>query len=1102
MAVALAISGSVDTFAYTFTRNFSFSSSSPLKSGNWVKVEVSDPGVYEISYAELQQMGFTDPANVSVYGCGGQQQSQNLVLGVSNDNPSGNPTQSDNLQQVYVYHKNNKLFFYGLGTENPILAGNAFMYDDNNNIYTTKGHYFLTDSGNPLVMPDATVTSLGDATERKDGMDYRYYEQDNIHGLYNAGQKFWDFDIMGSTSKVWNNVLSYPDATRQGSLKTGLHLGSVGSGTIDIGINSVTKEININQSAFKKYEFSVSPVTIPADGRANVVFRSNNVQGGDNACAFFDYWILSYPKTLQHAGKEMVQERIAFPSVPAITSNGYITVPEGSIAFDITNAKKPKLLTSSGDKIGFDNGGQIRTLMVFDPAKTQMQTANPVKVANQDLHGYQNTPLDFIIFTVPEYRSYADEIAELHRAKDNINVLVVDVQECYNEFTSGNPNPQAIRTFVKMIYEKGNRRLKNVLMFGPVRSDARNVRQLEQPEHFIIGIQEDVSMISRQPAIIMDFYGMTSDQTPTMTMYETPMDVGVGNLFVSNATQARNAVTKIREYLDNLDSPDMAWIVNETFAASCTGDNHTHDNQARDFDKEMQKYATAVRAGRFAHTTMIQDFFSTGNDTKFFTETINDGKLFSLYIGHAGHTGLGNYDATKRMFAMSGDFLNLKNRIPSFMFFAGCDLTNPDYGGSGLGEISVLDAPRGLIGSVSSTRTAWSNDNAKLATSFTRNLFYPGNTSTLTRTNPATIGEVYARTKTEQNNFNEATFICVGDPALTVPVPLRYARMEITNPRDGYRGGDVLKIEGTLETYQHQDDIAYNGQVVLKLMAPDLTQSLPNGSYTFTFTDNRILAVKADVVNGKFSVRIPLPKDIDKYMSRDGSTVKNLHLLAGTYNPTERLAGGGMLTLPMAVMGSEPEIVEGDEPDNVAPAIGLEFDPEAMILKVSAADDVALFPGIGGNAGTTLTIDGVPVTISALEDYDDAAVSNYVTSLPLDTYAPGKHVAKLNGRDMAGNNADEKILEFTISNTPNLVELSKTTEYGIDSMTFKTDIDRKDLTLIVLDTEGNEVYSTALSGKQTVWNCAEAEAGIYRAAVRAENGKKICSNWIELAVID
>ena len=55
-----------------------YATQSKLSTGKWVKISIPENGVYEITYTELREMGFTNPSKVHVYGTGGNRISEQL----------------------------------------------------------------------------------------------------------------------------------------------------------------------------------------------------------------------------------------------------------------------------------------------------------------------------------------------------------------------------------------------------------------------------------------------------------------------------------------------------------------------------------------------------------------------------------------------------------------------------------------------------------------------------------------------------------------------------------------------------------------------------------------------------------------------------------------------------------------------------------------------------------------------------------------------------------------------------------------------------------------------------------------------------------------
>ena len=66
---------------------------SVLNSGSWVRVKVYDNGIYQISYSDLQQWGFSDPSKVKVYGYGGKMLEEDFTT-----------PYTDDLPEIPVYH--------------------------------------------------------------------------------------------------------------------------------------------------------------------------------------------------------------------------------------------------------------------------------------------------------------------------------------------------------------------------------------------------------------------------------------------------------------------------------------------------------------------------------------------------------------------------------------------------------------------------------------------------------------------------------------------------------------------------------------------------------------------------------------------------------------------------------------------------------------------------------------------------------------------------------------------------------------------------------------------------------------------------------------
>lgn len=1068
-----------------------FSPASALATGKWVKVETRQAGIYELSHARLAEMGFSNPDKVSVYGSGGIQMPDRLVQ-------NGRNAVSDDLRQVPVIHKNGKLYFYARGLREPVLGSSGFE-SNSLNIYSDTGHYFLTDSGQAMTLtePDDASSLMENAADRSIGYDWRVHEEDRMHGHHNYGNEFWECALSEGNTLTWNMPVScmalqsecstlsrivYMQTKSGASYNMTMRLGSNNHPSSYTGGSTGSSELLGVPVLIRTNSF-----TLPKASSVSVGVRLNS----SNTDLFYDWTLLTYTKDLSMAGRDMVQERLYLRPSAQDTDNGYVRIPSGSIVLDVTDPFQPFVLPANAGKAYFKESAVDRTLLAFNPSNSQLMPENPVNVANQNLHGLQHQKYEFLIVAVPEMLEYAEQIARLHRNHDKINVTVVTTEQIYNEFSSGNQDPVAVRMMVKMMYESQDNALKNVLLVGPVNSETRGIRVKSTYRYPIIGIQEGGIYSSREPAIVFDYYGNTSDNLLPTQLSGMTMQTGVGVLPIYTATDGERVVSKIKKYLTFIDSDDFAWYVNETITASCTGDDHLHNDQAARLGSNLQNYIRTATGGCLRNNNFAQEFYTKNSQTPVYVDMLESGKLMSYYIGHA------RYDMTH--ICPGPEYAKLRNKLPFFMMFAGCDLTIPDYGDTHLGTEIVTRFDNALIGSFCSTRTAWASENFNLADSFSKALFRDRSNKPLARSR--TIGEAYAQAKSSLNGTNKLVYIYVGDPALTIPLPTRSMECELTGNLSAYRSGDVLTLSGSIAA--NDGDAPFNGRAVLKICQPDqIRSSLTDPAYKLTFQADLISSANVSVKDGVFTARIPLSRAVESFMSHDGA-ISNLNLYIGAYDPSQRLSAATLVKVPMMKAGEvRTETPAPDQTDTQAPTVTAEYDEASMSLNVAVSDDVAVIPGVGGATGLNMRIDNSDISTEALQSDDICGTAHYETGYFVGHLADGEHTLTYSARDMAGNVTDTKTLRFTVSrdNTANLLSTSRS--YGIDSMRFIPESGTAGMQLIVMNSDGRIVFTEDNVDGPVDWDCSDLPAGTYTATLRAPDHRTVRCNTVTFTLID
>lgn len=1100
------------------TKDF-YTSSSVLNSGNWVKIGVDKTGVYEISYESLRAMGFSSPEKVSLFGRGGRALPESFV---SN---AGIPILTDDLSAVKVLHEDGKLYFYGLGPEeinfnaSPDYETGGYFSRAGNNVYSKRGYYFLTDS-RPVTAMKETNYDVSSAPRLEKGVSYVYHELDSVQNTTMSGQLFWGEHLSypGGPRRRWDVVM--PGATGDSGVMEcvayfqppGLGYGS--GARVNYGFEG--EGLKVSSNPFKEnttlyyapHNPTVDAVDIPGTSGSVFLELSNAIDMSEYSN--LDYWVVSYPSSVPSLqdvdGVQVCQQLIAFPDIAKNTTGKLVlSNPSSFVVLDVTSAAEPQRLKVNSQygegTAGVKNSSnKAPVVVVFDKNKPQLQISGfksqYSRIENQNLHAYKEKGADFIIVTTNKFKPYAEELAELHRTRDNIEVVVATVEELYNEFSGGTPDPMAYRSFAKMLYMNDGRKPKNMLLFGPIYSDVRGLQSEHDPTESIIAYQSPAISISRGAHNINDFYGMMDDKFRTDYYERNNVQIGVGILPVKFESDARIVVDKIRNYLD---FTDHAYFLNRFTGVGGLGDQHTHEIQVRDISNHMRQ----LDNHGMVFTPLSIDTYGKTEARKKFMNQIYDGCTMLSYFGHGAEQFLG----LDKEFFNAGDVFALRNRYLPFALFGGCQITNSDRGFRGLGESIVTSTPYGCIGSIVSGRDTWSGQNYEFFKQFFTCLYTKGSlVNSERRSEPVTIGEVYAAVKHYSTYNNELSYQLLCDPALIIPSINRSVDLEF---KGALKPGDPLEISGRiLKNDQQSIDAEFNGQVVVRLNEPE--KSIPVGKIetgedpkelAYVYRDAQVSMMAAEVKDGTFSIKVHVPATMSAFQGQ------NALLYVAAYDPSSKVGAAKGFPVEVGVADSS----SSEAGDLVPPVVeALAFDNADCSLSLAVSDNVAL--NMSSNPlskGLYLYIDGrerneahfvEPVMVA-----NSAAYSKIV---PLDGLAYGDHTARIKVKDAAGNSSEHEIL-FTYSPQKAKYIISRDDNSSPSSSVIKIDGDRvSEAVLVVLSSKGEEVWRGEFDGNRVEWNHEYADgskvpAGHYKAYLLETGGNAVKghSETIDIPVI-
>lgn len=1085
--------------------NYTFETQTPIAEGHWVKVPVSENGIYEITYDQLRQMGFADPSKVAVFGNKGSARTINF------SNSRGTKLFDDVPRAIPVRHSDGKVFFYGLGAYSitpSYYSGTMRHRRDSNNPYSDVNWYLLTDS-QPVVTVRSSDFSESDRKSATDagGYAYHYYEKDIFpvgeHKL--ASTVYLGEQIPAGTSGdwilpgqvVWEGSLEYDVALpncREGDAVITTQFGyPTGQGaTIYSSLNGVTKTFSFNKSdtsALKILDNNASGLRLDVDPATGTgTGKVGLLLGGDvdfMKPVYLDYWVMTYPVDLTHASgnPDFSQQYMAFGGTGGKAIRHKI--PENAVAWDISNPLSPSSLYTS-DGYFYDKSNAVMETVVFDPAKTQKQVGRWKPVSVRNLHALQGEKYDFVIFTTELYRPYAETIAALHAEHDGIRTLVVTPQEVFDEFTNGMPDPMACRALVKMLWQAEGHPLKNVLFVGPIYSDYRNIMGISGRQEGHIAYEQGSFDISKDSDFIMDFYGCVTDTIIWVdNLSNVPIEIGVGILPFTSVEEADNTVAKIREYLETEDFSD---VVNEALTMSYPGDNHLHDTQSYGMAAAMQTDQKQLFGSRLVMSQIWMEGIGQDNAVSAAFDAWNSGKLLSIYFGHAEVQGLGqgtNWPVS------SSQMMNMTNDKLGFFFIAGCASSVIDCGQKGIGDAGVLRSHRGFIGSICASRSARTNYNETLAKNFFHALVT--DRGGRVRSEHATVGEAYAIAKDKSDDTSEIIFQLVGDPALRVPVSL--GKVNVETDRSGYRAGEVMVVSGSVLDADNDVDRNFDGFVTVKLNEPERTYLLGDTLAINAVNDVRLAAVKGRVEKGRFSVRLPLPESCDGFLGTD-TMISQLPVYVGVYSPGLRKGASGIAFADMATRGSEPD--PSAEHDTTPPAVTLSHDEQSRVIRVSASDDTSL-----RGSAVSLLIDGTEYAVRPATP-SDIGTTYFEGTVSSAALGAGNHTAVLTAVDEAGNASERLTVQFRVPESAGIVLTAQSASAVGEMMFTISGGGGEDLELIVTDREGNAVATCTADGRSVSCDVSELPVGTYRAAVRHASaaGAWIYSNRVEFSKID
>lgn len=1018
-----------------------FTFTSVLSSGTVYKFGVANSGIYKLDYNFLKNdLGISnldnvDPRTIRLFGNGG------AMLPEKNSDPRPDDLIENAIQVVgeadgkfdagdYIlfYATGPAPWFYRPSPGDPELTVRQNLYDRH-------AWYFIqTGDGTGLRVSEQAGVAASYVTEEFDDVRRIEDETTNLLDFFVSAQgsgKKWFGDYFNQTRER-NYEFDFPNLVSGSSARLRMEFaarcgcGSAGS-TVRLTADGATFSKNISSVSVSNNEASFAALGVvqanfQPTGTDKINVNLQYLPTAQQSEGWLDYIEVNARRRLAMVGQTM-----EFRDKQTITQDAALFRLSGVsgsnlVVWDITDAQTPffQQKTQNGAivEFGANTQGVLRNFIAFyDNAAFPKPETVAGKIANQNLHGIENVHMAIVYH--PDLEEQATRLAEHRKSFSGLDVALVNVNQLFNEFSSGGKDPTAIRDFARMLLERNPDKFEWLLLFGDGSFDPKNNTNSDDNQDFVPVFEtaESFDPIRAYPSD--DYFSLLSPEDGGSLGGK--LDIAAGRLTVRSESEAQAIVDKIIAY-DKDPATLGDWHLRNVFIAD-DEDGNPHINQADDL--------ATLTAGAESWFNIEKIYFdayqqvATSGGQRFpdaksaINSNIFKGNLVTQYIGHGGPRGWAQERVIDNNDIAGWDN---PNRYPLIITatcsFGGYD----DYKTLTGGEQSLIKVKSGAIALFTTVRAVYISDNNTLTDAVQSFLFK--------RVNGAyrSIGDILkdAKNSISSGLDNARRFTLLGDPAMLLAMPeYRVATTKI-NGEDVVAGQpDTLKalmpveLEGIVTDTSGNLLTGFSGKVYVSVY--DKAQTLQTlgqdpGSLVRTFSVQRNIIFKgsATVTEGKFKINFIVPKDIN-YAYGFGK----ISYYAENGSPLD--AAGADRNI---VIGGNANLVQDDQPPLVQPFLNTDAfvfggitDNDPKIF-VKCSDDYGMnVSGVSLGHDLTAVLDGNVLETIVLNDFYESAQDNFRKGqaiYPLRNLTTGRHTLAVKGWDIA-NNPGEGYTEFVVA---------------------------------------------------------------------------------------
>jgi len=915
----------------------------------WVRFEVAQDGIYQLTYANLSgklDLDAIDTDELRLFSTGG------VAFDTIADAPGLPFTEVPLLVDDGGDHSldsGDRLLFYARNRDGDDMNDNI----DNRvwfNPYSQNTTYWLTyGASDTAPLRITSVSGLTPAITRQDQVEMLRVEQENVRRTESGFDWFMDeYAYNGSSTNdyTYNFTLRDVVQNQQQRLTLGIQEEYYESSTN----HTHRLQAAVNDSTIIDYTWGgTSYKTIYqtgnflADGQNTLVVRLIRY-GAYNL--YFDYYKVQYNHLLYKRDEPYVvnvRTEDARDPVKYIFCSPWSSNLRAFVVTDFNDVCTAPIVQEDDGYYLVAETTALGKVWVVDEA--DYRTPLSISAVSPTDLTVKAAGAEAIIITSKEFESYAEELAGIYESDLGLQTCVALQSDIFDQFSGGNPDPVALRNFIKYVYGSSeDNALTYVTLLGSGVFDWRNFSG---------------STTGKNHVIVWQIGSISSDDYIGYLSQVSYPEVCIGRYPAWNTTELQFLLDRTRE---RIEEPEGGWWRNTVLILADdqhNGSTHSQVDHTDNAQTNSKQITPAMIVKKIMAINYDLDVFQNKPEVRdLMIDEINEGVLVWYYTGHGGPTKIGDED-----YFTIADIPKLKNgnkRRPLFIA-ASCSVGTYDlWSVQSLAEQVLFGTSGGAIASFAASCESSGPSNTTLI----------GNLFKQILNNRLNLGQGMLAAKMISGPERSKKYILFGDPTLELVPPQFNDDITIEGDPDSLEALQTVDIAGRF-------DADLDGEAEVRVYDSETWYTFAADSAHVTEwseQNNYVFHGQATTIGGEYASRFIVPYDIV-----GGATGKIISMCSNDEDDYISY------TSPLAIQGHN---VVMNNPD--APTIQLWLNSKDFLEGDPVGSDPTLIAAIADSNGVNmLGKSGHKILARTINDGDFIDVTDYFL-YDLDSWTSGE----------------------------------------------------------------------------------------------------------------